>query len=154
MFKKIGATRLGVWMIKHIISPLDRWLYRLTGGKMLSTGAPLSPVLLLTTTGWKSGKERTIPVFYLQDKDRLIVCNVNPGFEKTNPWVLNLRARPKAYVQVGSERYPCQARLATPSEIEQYWPLLVRMWPAYQTHFERSGKRTVFILEKENPSQC
>ncbi len=147
MIRRFGATRLGVWTIKHVVSPLDRFLYRLTGGRLLTTGRPAGPILLLTTVGRLTGQERTTPVFYLADGERLIVCNVNPGFERTNPWVLNLRANPQARVQVGRQRRTCRAREANPAEVARYWPQLVSIWPAYGAHFARSGQRTLFILE-------
>ena len=147
MIQKTGATKIGVWLIKHIVAPLDRWLYRKTDGKLLSTGRPVGPILLLTTTGRRSGKKRTTPVFYLRDNGCLILCNANPGFEQTNPWVLNLRAQPNAMVQIANNIYTCHSREATPSEIDHYWPRLVHLWPAYQQHFERSGQRTIFVLE-------
>ncbi|HSG16170.1 MAG TPA: nitroreductase/quinone reductase family protein [Anaerolineae bacterium] len=145
--RRIGATRPGVWAIKHVVSPLDRWLYRLTGGRFSTSGRPTAPILLLTTTGRKSGKERTIPVFYLADGERVILCNVNPGFERPNPWTLNLRANPIAKLQIGSERRAYRAREASAEEIERYWPLLTQMWPAYEQHFARSGQRSIFVLE-------
>jgi F420H(2)-dependent quinone reductase len=148
MLRKLGATRFGVWIIKHVVAPLDRWLYQRTGGKVVSTGKPAGPILLLTTTGRQSGQERTTPVFFLRDLQRIIICNVNPGFERTNPWVLNLRAHPVATLQIASDRRAYHAREATPSEVDLYWPALTRIWPAYQTHFERSGQRTIFILEE------
>jgi len=52
----LGATRLGVWVIKHIVSPLDRRLYHWSKGRLLTFGPPLAPTLLLTTTGRKSGQ--------------------------------------------------------------------------------------------------
>jgi deazaflavin-dependent oxidoreductase (nitroreductase family) len=50
----------------------------------------------LTTTGRRTGKARTVPLLYLRDGNRVVICNVNPGFERPNPWVLNLRAQPRA----------------------------------------------------------
>lgn len=147
MFKRFGATRLGVWLIKHLVAPIDRQLYRLTGGRLATTGQAANSILLLTTIGRRSGQPRTTPVFFWRDQQRVIICNVNPGFEQTNPWVLNLRAQPIATVQIGAERYTCHAREATPTEIEAYWPCLTRRWPAYQAHYERSGQRTLFVLE-------
>ncbi|MFN8465081.1 MAG: nitroreductase/quinone reductase family protein [Caldilineaceae bacterium] len=152
MIKWFGATRIGVWAIKHVAAPLDRWLYRRTRGKFLSTGKPAGPILLLTTTGRRSGQPRTTPVFYLRDGSRLVICNTNPGFERTNPWVLNLRALPTATVQVDAHTYNCRAREADAAELAHYWPLLTRMWPAYQEHYNRSGQRTVFILQKVQPA--
>lgn len=49
LLRWIGATLLGVWTIKHAVSPLDRWIYEQTGGRRLSTGRPLGRILLLTT---------------------------------------------------------------------------------------------------------
>ncbi|HEX8997042.1 MAG TPA: nitroreductase/quinone reductase family protein [Ktedonobacterales bacterium] len=150
-FAHFGATSLGVWAIKHLLSPLDRRLYRWTGGRSLALGHTLGPRLLLTTVGRRTGQERTVAVFYLRDGDRLIICNVNPGFERPNPWPLNLRAHPVARVRVGSVGGTYRAREATQDETERYWPRLVALWPAYQTHFDRSGQRSIFLLEP-NPS--
>jgi deazaflavin-dependent oxidoreductase (nitroreductase family) len=145
--RHLGATPLGVWWIKHIFSPLDRCLYRWTGGHSFWLGHALAPRLLLTTTGRRTGLERTVPIFYLGERDRLIICNVNPGFEHTNPWTLNLRAHPEARVRTGSTRGQYLAHEATPEEVARYWPQLVEIWPAYQIHFDRSGQRSIFILE-------
>ena len=144
----IGGTRFGVWTIKRIVSPLQRRLLQLTGGRVSLTGR--APVLLLTTTGRRSGKERTTPLLYLRDGERVVVCNVNPGFERPNPWTLNLRASPEARVRIGGHSMPCRAREATPSEVDRYWPQFVKLWPAYQAFFDRSGQRTLFVLEETN----
>lgn len=145
--QRLGATGVGVWAIKHLIAPLDRWFYRRTNGRLLTLGRPLAPTLLLTTTGRKSGQQRTTPVFYLQDGDRVILCNVNPGFERPNPWTLNIRANPVVQVQIGAQTQPYAAREATAAEAAHYWPQLVALWPAYQHHFAQSGQRFIFILE-------
>jgi hypothetical protein len=81
--QRLGGTRLGVIAIGRIASPLQRKLYRRTGGRLSLTGR--APVLLLTTTGRRSGKARTVPLLYIRDGDRLVICNVNPGFERPNP---------------------------------------------------------------------
>lgn len=106
------------------------------------------PVLLLTTIGRRTGRGRTVPLLYLRDGGRLVVCNVNPGFERTNPWVLNLRAQPDARVQIRREVFDVVAREASPAELERYWPRLTTMWPAYQTFYDQGGKRSVFVLDR------
>jgi F420H(2)-dependent quinone reductase len=140
-----GRTRLGVWAIKHLVSPLQRRLYWATGGRLSLTGS--KPVLLLTTTGRRSGKERTTPVFYLRDGDRIVVCNVRPGFERPNPWPRNLRVTPLARIRIGGETIRCRSHEAGEREVQLYWPRLVEMWPAYQAFFEQSGERSIFVLE-------
>ena len=151
--RNLGATRAGVWVIKHIVSPLDRWLYRLTNGRFLSSGHPLAPTMLLTTTGRKSGQPRTTPVFYLQDGDQVIVCNVSPGFERPNPWTLNIRANAAVLAQIGSQKRAYEAREAAAAEVERYWPQLVTIWPAYQRHYENGGQRSIFVLEPQKNYQ-
>jgi len=148
MIDRMGATRFGVWVIKHVISPTQRFLYRATGGRAFTTGGSGRDVLLLTTKGRVTGKDRTTPVYYLRDGDRLVICNVNPGFERTNPWVTNLRAYPMARLQIGPEVAEYHAREATEAEISIYWPRLLRMWPAYGSHFEKSRQRAIFVLER------
>ncbi len=104
-------------------------------------------MLLLTTTGRRTGAQRTVPVFYLRDGDRLVVCNVNPGFERPNPWTLNLRAEPRARVQVGRTVLDVVARAATEAELDRFWPRLVEVWPAYREFHRRGGARSVFVFD-------
>ncbi|MGY1615822.1 nitroreductase/quinone reductase family protein [Geodermatophilus sp. SYSU D00691] len=145
LVRRLGATRTGVWVVGHVVSPVQRELYRRTGGRVSVTGS--APVLLLTTTGRRTGRGRTVPLLYLRDGDRLVVCNVNPGFERTNPWVLNLRADPHARVLVGRHSSPVTARPATTAEADRYWPRLLSLWPAYRTFADRGGERSIFVLE-------
>lgn len=148
MIRQLGATRWGVSAIKHFVSPFQCWIYQSTGGKILSNMGQDRNVLLLTTKGRRTGKDRTIPVFYLRDGDTIVICNVKPEHESTNPWVLNLRHNPIAKLQIGHDIGLYQAREATQSEIDQLWPQLTNLWPAFQTHYERGGRRSIFILER------
>lgn len=143
--RALGGTRLGVLAIGRVVSPLQRWLYRGSGGRVSLTGR--APVLLMTTTGRRTGKERTVPLLYLRDGECLVVCNVNPGFERPNPWTLNLRAQRQARVQVGRDTVDMIAHEASADEVAHYWPGLTRIWPAYQGFYDRSGARSVFVLE-------
>ena len=143
-----SGKHISVWMIKHLVSPLQRWVYLATGGRAFTSIGKQRPVLLLTTNGHRSGKERITPVFYLRVGEAIVICNVNPGFERTNPWVTNLRHKPEVKLQIGRQVGRYRGREASQSEIELYWPRLVEIWPAYQTYFQNGGRRSVFILEK------
>lgn len=143
--RDVGGSRLGVWLVGHVVSPLQRWLYRTSNGRLSLTGR--APVLLLTTTGRRSGKPRTVPVFYLRDGERVILCNVTPPYERTNPWTLNLRADPLASVQIREQVLRCHARETSDNELAAYWPALTEIWPAYQRFFDAGGRRSVFVLE-------
>ena len=148
MIDRLGATRLGVRVIKQIASPAQRLLYHVTGGRAFTAVGAGRVVLLLTTRGRLTGKDRTIPVYYLRDGNRIVICNVNPGFERTNPWVTNLRAHPIARLQIGPELAEYHAREATEAENSLYWPRLLGIWPAYGSHFEKSHQRAIFVLER------
>lgn len=147
--QRAGATRPGVLLIGWVVSPLQRWLLRATGGRLSLTGG--APVLLLTTIGRRTGQARTVPLLYVRDGDRLVVCNVNPGFEHPNPWTLNLRADAHARVEVGREKFAVKAHEASETELARYWPQLTRVWPAYRDFYDQGGRRSVFVLEPDNP---
>lgn len=138
----MGASRLGVWAIKHLVAPVHRRIYSWTNGRLFSRN-----ILLLTTTGRRSGEARTTPVFFLRDGDVLVVCNVRPAAERANPWVNNLRAHPAVTVHLGARVMNCHARELRGNEIDRYWPRLVELWPAYAEHYQASGERAVFVLE-------
>ena len=124
---------------------LDRALYRVTNGRIGTTAGAI-PVLLLTTTGRRSGLQRTTPVMYLRDGDRFIVSSENFGEQNPAAWPLNLDACGNAEVQVGATTLRCRAHRLEEAEAERYWPQLVEAWPAHETYLSRSGQRHTFVL--------
>ena len=93
--------------------------FRRTGGQTRGAGG----TLLLTTVGARSGKERTVPLAFLSDGDRLLIFGSRAGSDKHPDWYWNLRKNPLVTVEVGTERY--QAR-ATPVEGEERDRLFAR----------------------------
>jgi deazaflavin-dependent oxidoreductase (nitroreductase family) len=148
LINRHGATRLGLWIIKHLVSPLQRWIYHTTGGRIMSNLGKDRNVLLLTTKGHLTGKDRTTPVFYLRDGEKVVICNVKPEHEGTNPWVINLRNNPLARLQIRQETAQYQAQEAKDGDIDRLWPRLIKLWPAFQSHYERGGRRSIFTLER------
>jgi deazaflavin-dependent oxidoreductase (nitroreductase family) len=146
LLNRIGATRPGVWAIGHVVSPLQRRLLVASGGRVSLTGR--LPVLLLTATGRRSGRPRTIPLIYLRDGEDLVVCNVRPPNERPNPWPLNVRANPNVSVWIGGVTEQRAAREARAQEVEKYWPLLVKTWPAYERFFADTHERAIFVLQQ------
>jgi deazaflavin-dependent oxidoreductase (nitroreductase family) len=104
-------------------------------------------VLLLTTTGRRSGVPRTTPVIYVRDGDRLVVSSEQTGQRRPAAWPLNLRAEPRVNVRLGAESAAYRGRPAAPDEVARYWPALLQAWPAHETYRARSGVRHVFVLE-------
>jgi len=106
------------------------------------------PVLLLTTTGRKSGQARTAPVLYLADGERFVVINTNAGNAKTPAWSLNLRADPEAEVEVGRKQLKVRARIAEGEERTDLWRRHMQQysgWDYYESKLDRDP--VVFVLE-------
>jgi len=95
-------------------------LYRLSGGRV-GGRVNRAPVLLLTTTGRRSGQRRTAPVVYLADGENVVVINTNAGNARIPAWSLNLKADPEAEVELGRERRRVRARVAEGEERVRLW---------------------------------
>jgi deazaflavin-dependent oxidoreductase (nitroreductase family) len=137
----IGATGLR-WTGK-----LNIPLYRLSGGRI---GGKINeaPVLLLTTTGRKSGQARTAPVVYLADGANLVVIGSNAGHNRTPAWSLNLRANPDAEVEVGRERRPVRARVAESDERSDLWRKHNEQYSGFDEYAARTDRDiSLFVLE-------
>lgn len=146
---KIGATSIGTWTIGNVVSPLQRRLLMLTKGRVSLMGK--RPVLLLTTTGRRSGRLRATPLFYVRDGNAFVVCNVRPPTERPNPWPLNVRADPAVSVTIGGKTEHRTAREATPEEINRLWPRLVAVWPPYERFYAQTHERSIFLLDVPTP---
>jgi deazaflavin-dependent oxidoreductase (nitroreductase family) len=147
--KRLGHRRWFAAVGKRVAPRVDRFLLRVTGGRGVSIGRKALPTLFLTCTGRKSGKERVTPLLYLRDGDRIIVAGSNWGQPHHPAWALNLKANPRARVQIGRERMEVMARVADGEERERLWPFLEETWPAYRTYRDRSGRDImVFVLAK------
>jgi len=131
---------------RRFAAPVDRVLYRATGGRVGTTAGAV-PVLLLTTTGRRTGQPRTTPVMYARDGARYVVSSEHFGQERPAAWPRNLDADPRAVVQVGRRTLPCRARRLEGAEADRAWDRLVELWPAHATYRARSGQRHVFALE-------
>jgi F420H(2)-dependent quinone reductase len=137
----MGATALR-WTGK-----LNIPLYRLSGGR-IGGRINQAPVLLLTTTGRKSGQQRTAPVVYLADGDRFIVIGSNAGHAKVPAWSLNLEANPDAEVEVGRRRLKVRARVAAGEERADLWRKSNEQYAGFDDYAERTNRDiALFILE-------
>jgi deazaflavin-dependent oxidoreductase (nitroreductase family) len=141
----VGRRRWFGVFVRTFGARAERVLYRLSGGRLAPTSA-VAPVLLLTTTGRRSGRPRTTPVIYVRDGEDFIVSSEDVGQRRPAAWPLNLDAEPRASVQVGSRVVPCRARRLSEAEADRVWPALLETWPAHADYRERSGSRHTFVL--------
>lgn len=129
--------------VPRLILNTHIFLYRLTGGGI---GGKMGsrPLLLLTTTGRKSGKERVTPLLYLPEGDEYLLAASNGGSDSHPQWYLNLLAHPQASVQIGRKIIPITARPATPEERPRLWA----RFTAYGNFagYERKTKREIPVV--------
>ena len=92
------------------------------------------PLLLLTTTGAKSGKRYTTPLMYVLDGDRLIVIASNAGAPQHPDWYYNLLAHPEVTVKFGSQTYDTTANVVQDAERQQLWDRIVEQYPFFVGH--------------------
>ncbi len=147
----MGSRRWFAAFVRRFGARFERLAYRITRGRLTPSGW-IAPVLLLTTTGRRSGRERTTPLMYIRDGANFVVSCENFGQSRQSAWPLNLDAEPHARVQVGSNVFECHARRLDYEEADRYWPALVESYPGHATYRERSGVRHTFVLKPE-PSE-
>ncbi len=100
---------------------LQRWVYQISGGRLGSTLPGQLPILLLTTTGRRSGLSRTHPLGYLTVEDGYAVIASNAGEPLHPAWYHHLKTNPEATVQAGTHRVMIRAREARGEERAQLW---------------------------------
>ena len=123
--------------------------YRATGGLIGSRIGRLT-FLLLTTTGRKSGRSRTVPLLYMHDGDSYVIVGSNGGNATHPAWVHNLRAKPAAGVQAGTRHLRMTAHEANDEERARLWPKIVGMYHDYE-NYQKSTERKIplVILEPD-----
>jgi deazaflavin-dependent oxidoreductase (nitroreductase family) len=107
------------------------------------------PLLLLTTTGAKSGKRHTTPTMYLRDGDRLLVF-ASKGGAPTNPdWYHNLLAHPEVTVEVGPETYQATATVITGEERDRLYARQAELYPQFADYQAKTTRKIpVIALER------
>lgn len=123
--------------------------FRANGGE---TFGPFKgrPLLLLTTKGAKSGEERTTPLVYSRDGERLVIIASMGGAPKHPAWYLNLVANPDVTVEVGTEKFGAKARVANGEERERLYAQQAAAMPAFNEYAQKTTRVIpVVVLERE-----
>src|SRR5262245_34911643 len=127
------------WMQAHIDE------FRASGG-IIGGRFEGRPVLLLTTTGRKSGRPHTTPMMYLREDDHLYVF-ASKGGATTNPdWYLNLVARPRVVVELGTERFEATARPLERVDRDRVYANQVALYPQF-SEYQRKTERMIPVVE-------
>ncbi|MEO8356285.1 MAG: nitroreductase family deazaflavin-dependent oxidoreductase [Chloroflexota bacterium] len=125
---------------------LNILIYRLTGGRLFNkTPGGNLKILLLTTTGRKSGIQRTHPVMYYPDGGNFVIVATNSGNGNSPLWYLNLKANPNAIAQIGNQTTTVSARETSGEERERLWNILKQEQPVFKV-YERFTERTIPVV--------
>jgi len=135
--------------LHHMDTAVLRWSH---GRKNLTEMLTGLPVVVITTTGAKSGKPRTIPLAGIPDGEKVILVPTHFGRDTYPAWYYNLLANPRAQLQQNGKPREYISRIANQDEWEDFWNLAVHYYPGYQSYRERSGDRDIplFVLEPVN----
>jgi deazaflavin-dependent oxidoreductase (nitroreductase family) len=123
--------------------------YRATDGAEGHTWREGSSVLLLTTTGRKSGRESTTPLIYDRADGAVVVVASKGGAPRDPGWYRNLSVHPEVGVQIEGDRFRARARTAQGEERERLWRQMNRVWPHYAEYQQKTEREIpVVVLER------
>ncbi len=103
------------------------------------------PLLLLTTTGARSGQRRTTPMMYIPDGDRLLVIASNIGAPKHPDWYHNLVAYSEVTVEIGTETFNAIAVVTEGLERHRLWTKVVELYPFFAEHQAKTTRQIPVI---------
>jgi deazaflavin-dependent oxidoreductase (nitroreductase family) len=132
--------------LKRVIPAVHLAVFRATNGRLSSKLAG-QKMLLLTTTGRRTGKPRTVPLLYVDDGATIVVIGSNWGGPAHPMWVRNLLANPEARVQIGPRKRRVTASVASGAERERLWSLVTAAYPGYNAYATRlADKREIALV--------
>lgn len=122
------------------MSALHTLVYRTTSGR-LGRRLVNNDMLLLTTVGRSTGRQRTVPLLYLREGSRLVII-ASYGGRPTHPeWYRNLEAHPRASVQILGEHFDVEATTMTETERHEWWPRIVDAYSGYAAYQSRTDRQ-------------
>ena len=150
LLRRFAATGPGSWFFARVLHRIDRPVHRLTRGR--HTFASLLsglPVVMLTTTGARTGEPRTVPVLGIPVDGTVAIIASNFGQYRHPAWYHNLRAYPHADVVVDGRRRRVHAVEANDDRRTRVWQQGLRVYPGFGQYERRAAHRQicVFILQ-------
>jgi deazaflavin-dependent oxidoreductase (nitroreductase family) len=123
-------------------------LFRLRKGRLTFKGTPM---VILHTTGRRSGKPRQTPLLYLDVDGTVVVVASNGGDDRTPAWVHNLVAQPDVEVELRGARVPMRAAIADDARRAELWPRAVAAYPQYAEYQEKTTRTIPLVLLTARP---
>src|SRR5215213_582922 len=132
-------------LLGRLMSGTHAAIYRASDGKVAGRMFN-SPLLLLTTTGRKTGKERTTPLMYIEDGENLVIIASNGGASYHPAWYLNLRANPETRVLVKDRGLRVRAEDARGEEKRRLFARLVEAYPGHENYQRRTEREIPVVV--------
>ena len=148
-----AATGAGAWLFARVLHRLDRVAFKLTGGRRTATSVLSGlPVIMLTTTGARTGLARTVPVLGFPVQADLAVAAGNFGRRPEPAWCLNLRRDPHARIVVAGQSRPVVAEELAGEAREAVWRHCLAIYPGGAAYARRAGTRVIglFLLRPDD----
>ena len=120
-------------------------LYRRTGGKIWGQMFK-QPMMVLTTTGRRSGEPRSTMLMCIKDGERFLAVASYGGDDRDPQWLKNLRANPEATIEVEGETIPVRAAIASPDEKQALWPKVLAAYKGYANYQRRSSRDIPVVI--------
>lgn len=152
LLRRFAASGPGSRLFALVLHHIDRPVYRLTRGRhTFSSLLSGLPVVMLTTTGARSGERRTVPVLGIPADGSVAIIASNYGQRRHPAWYYNLRAHPDAEVVVDGQSRHVRAAEAEGERRARIWQDALRLYPGFSQYERRAAHRhiSVFVLQPE-----
>jgi deazaflavin-dependent oxidoreductase (nitroreductase family) len=145
--RRAVATRPISWFLSHTLAPVDRVVFRATrGGGTFASWLSGLPVVMLTTTGARSGREVVTPLLGVPDGDAIVVAASNFGGPHHPAWYHNLRAHPRARLTVSGVTRTVEAQEVEGPERERLIALVTDVYPGSRAYIWRAAPRRIPVI--------
>ncbi len=150
LVQKLAATHFGLWLLPNTLHRIDAMLLKLTGNSISLTSLLAGlPVIILTTSGAKSGLSRQKPLVAIADGENLILIASSFGSHRHPAWYYNLTANPIAQVSIRQQTATYRARRSAGLERDHYWQMAQELYHGFSLYKRRAGKREIPVMVLE-----
>ena len=150
LVQKVASSRPGSWFFSRTLHHFDRGFLKLTkGSKSLTSVLSGAPLVMLTTTGARSGLPRTLPLLCIREHktdDTFALIASNWGQKHHPAWYYNLRANPSAMCAIKGHVREYLGHEAESEEYQAYWQCAMDTYIGFPTYQKRAGARTIPII--------
>ena len=149
----LSTNAVITWIIRHVASHIDPWLFKASNGRFTSMGVPSMPMLTLIAEGRQSGRLRSVHLACLEDEGSYLVVASAMGQQRHPGWRYNLDAHPEVEVQVRGRRFQARAAVLSDEDKRRVWPRVHAAIPQMKIYENRTTRNIrVYRLTPRPPS--